>query len=54
MNSNEYDDDQGPDLYAFIGFIGFIDPDDNAFIYFMVKVIRIKSILSIKVTILRI
>ena len=25
--SNKYD--QGPDLYAFIGFIGFIGPDDD-------------------------
>ena len=23
------DDQQGPDLYAFIGFIGYIGPDDD-------------------------
>ena len=25
----KYHDDQGPDLYAFIGFIGIIGPDDD-------------------------
>ena len=24
----DYNDNQGPDLYVFIGFIGFIGPDD--------------------------
>ena len=29
INNNNNDDNQGPDLYAFIGFIGFIGPDDD-------------------------
>ena len=26
---NQLEDKQGPDLYTFIGFIGFIGPDDD-------------------------
>ena len=35
----DYSNNQGPDLYAFIGFLGFIGPDD---IHYMCYILVIK------------